>query len=68
MDKHAVTDADGGYLGVIDHSGGQGPTSHLTLFTYNQFGELSPSGNPIDLAVPNANGLAVMRPVQNEED
>jgi hypothetical protein len=62
------TDADGGYLGVIDHSGGQGATSHMTVFTYNRFGELSPSGNPIDLAVPNANGVAVMRPSQDEQD
>ena len=29
-------DADGGVLGVIDHGGGQ---SHLSLFTYNVFGE-----------------------------
>jgi hypothetical protein len=60
------TDADGGYLGVIDHTSGQGATSHLTVFTYNPFGELSPSGNPVDLAVPNANGVAVMRPAQDQ--
>jgi hypothetical protein len=62
------TDADGGYLGVIDHTSGQGATSHLTVFTYNQFGELSPSGNPLDLAAPNASGVAVMVPAQDEED
>jgi len=62
------TDADGGYLGVIDHSSGPGATSHLSMFTYNQFGELSPSGNPFDLGVPNANGVAIMRPPQGEED
>jgi hypothetical protein len=62
------TDADGGYLAVIDHSSGQGATSHLTVFTYNRFGELSPSGNSVDLAVPNANGVAVMRPAQHDED
>lgn len=62
------TDADGGYLGVIDHSSGPGATSHLNMFTYNQFGELSTSGNPFDLGVPNANGVAIMRPAQDEED
>ena len=46
-----------GDLGVIDHANGQ---SHLSLFTYNAFGELTPSGPPIDLGVANANGVAIM--------
>jgi hypothetical protein len=60
------TDAEGGYLGVIDHSGGASATSHLTIFTYNQFAELSASGSPIDLGVRNANGVAVMVPKELE--
>ena len=62
------TDADGGYLAVIDHSSGQGATSHLTLFTYNQFGELSASGSIVDIGVRNANGVAIMRSAEDEED
>jgi hypothetical protein len=62
------TDADGGYLGVIDHKGGSGATSHLTMFTYNRFGELSESGSVLDLGVPDANGLAIMRPAQDDRD
>jgi hypothetical protein len=61
------TDANAGFLGVIDHIGGPGATSHLNMFTYNQFGELSASGNILDLEVPNANGMAIM-PAQSEED
>jgi hypothetical protein len=52
-------DAAGGVLGVIDHVGGPTPTSHLSLFTYNKFGELTASGAPIAIG-PNANGVAVM--------
>ena len=55
------TDAAAGFLGVIDHSGGIGATSHLTLFTYNEFGELTASGSAIDLGVPDANGVAIMQ-------
>jgi hypothetical protein len=57
----APTDADanGGLFGVIDHGTGQ---SHLSLFNYNVFGELKPSGGPITLGVPNANGVAIMTP------
>jgi hypothetical protein len=50
-------DASEGVLGVIDHAGGQ---SHLTLFTYNAFGELTPKGAAIALGVRNANGIAIM--------
>ena len=41
-------DADKGVLGVIDHGAGQ---SHLSLLTYNAFGELSLSGAAINLGV-----------------
>jgi hypothetical protein len=57
----APTDADanGGIFGVIDHAANQ---SHLTVFSYNVFGELKPSGGPITLGVPNPNGVAIMTP------
>lgn len=51
-------DADSGVLGVVDHGSGQ---SHLSVFTYNQFGELTP-GTTIALGVPDANGVAVVAP------
>jgi len=60
-------DAANGYMAVIDHSGGSGATSHLTVFTYNAFAELSASGSPVDLGVPNPNGMAVMAPVKDED-
>ena len=50
-------DAGGGILGVIDHGGGQ---SHLSLFTYNTFGELTARGTAITLGVANANGVAIL--------
>jgi hypothetical protein len=58
------TDAAGGYLGVIDHTSGPGAESHLSVFKYNRFGELSVSGNIVSLNAPIANGLAVMVPIQ----
>jgi hypothetical protein len=57
-------DADEGVLGVIDHVAGQ---SHLSLFTYNKYGELTASGAPIDLGVANANGVAIMAPTDRDE-
>jgi hypothetical protein len=60
-------DANAGFLGVIDHGSGPGATSHLNMFMYNQFGELSPSGNILDLGVPSADGMAIM-PAQSEGD
>jgi YVTN family beta-propeller protein len=53
----ADIDAVSGVLGVVDHVGGQ---SHVSLFTYNEFGELAPLGAPIIVGVPNANGVAVL--------
>jgi hypothetical protein len=53
----ADIDAQAGILGVVDHGGGQ---SHLSLFTYNQFGELTAAGTPIDVGVRNANGVAIL--------
>jgi len=56
-------DATGGTLGVIDHGSG---ASHLSLFTYNQFGELAPSGTPINVGVPNASGVAIIPPADED--
>jgi len=50
-------DSDQGMLGVIDHGAGQ---SHLSLFTYNRFGELTGTGAAVNVGVPNANGVAIM--------
>jgi DNA-binding beta-propeller fold protein YncE len=50
-------DAAGGVLGVIDHGANQ---SHLSLFTYNAFGELLAAGTAITLGQPNANGIAIV--------
>ena len=55
----ADIDADSGILGVIDHGAGQ---SHLSLFTYNRFGELSATGTTITVGVPDANGVAILSP------
>jgi hypothetical protein len=52
-------DAEEGILGVIDHGAGQ---SRLSLFTYNEFGELTASGAPLTLGVANANGVAIVPP------
>ena len=59
-------DAAGGYLVVVDH-GGASPTSHLTAFTYDEFGNLKPNGTPWDLHVANANGIAVMEPAREAD-
>jgi len=58
-------DTDQGVLAVIDHGAGQ---SHLSLFTYNAFGELTPSGLPLDLGTANANGVAIMAPTDRDRD
>jgi hypothetical protein len=60
----ADIDADKGVLGVIDN--GAGP-SHLSLFTYNEFGDLAPSGAPISLGVATANGVAIMSPSDEDQ-
>jgi hypothetical protein len=49
---------------VIARGAGQ---SHLSLFTYNKFGELTASGAPITLGVPGANGVAIMAPADRDE-
>ncbi|HEY2380487.1 MAG TPA: hypothetical protein VGK48_04825 [Terriglobia bacterium] len=59
------TDAAGGYLGVIDKGTGAG--AHLTLFTYNDFAELSPSGT-LNLGNIAPNGVAIMTPAQFEDE
>jgi hypothetical protein len=53
----ADVDADSSVLGVIDHGAGQ---SHLSIFSYNTFGELAATGTAIDVGVANANGVAVL--------
>jgi hypothetical protein len=58
-------DAEGGVLGVIDHADG---ASHLSLFTMNDFGELSAIGTSIDLGTANANGVAIMSPFDMDEE
>ncbi len=58
-------DAESGILGAIDHVSGR---SHLSLFTYNRFGELSVSGLPIDLGTANANGVAIMPPSDRDDN
>jgi hypothetical protein len=52
-------------LGVIDHGAGQ---SHLSLFTYNRFGELSAMGTTITVGVPDANGVAILSPRDDDRN
>jgi hypothetical protein len=52
-------DTNDGVLAVIDHGAGQ---SHLSLFAYSRFGELSASGAPITVGAANANGVAIVPP------
>jgi hypothetical protein len=59
----ADMDADAGVLGVIDHGAGE---SHLSLFSYNAFGELAPAGATIAVGVSNANGVAILAPRDRE--
>jgi hypothetical protein len=61
----ADIDARGGVLGVIDHGNGQ---SHLSIFTYDEFGELAAHGSPITIGVPTANGVAVLDPKAQERN
>lgn len=60
----ADIDADSGVLGVIDHGGGQ---SHLSVFTYNRFGELAAAGATITIGVPDANGVAILSPLGDNQ-
>jgi hypothetical protein len=59
----ADLDAGNGVLGVVDHIGGQ---SHLSLFAYNGFGELTAAGSPITVGAPGANGVAIVAPAAGE--
>jgi hypothetical protein len=52
-------------LGVIDHGGA---ASHLSLFAYNAFGELTTKGTAIDIGVANANGVAILSPRERGRD
>jgi len=58
-------DAAEGVLGVLDRGAGQ---AHLTLFTVNVFGELGVPGPAITLGAPNANGVAIIGPVENGDN
>jgi hypothetical protein len=60
----ADIDASAGVLGVIDHGSGQ---SHLSLFAYDAFGELSALGPTITIGVPDANGVAILSPRADDE-
>jgi hypothetical protein len=59
----ADMDADSGVLGVTDHGGSE---SHLSIFSYNAFGELVPAGATITVGVANANGVAILSPRDRE--
>lgn len=61
----ADIDADAGVLGVIDHGAGQ---SHLSVFTYNRFGELAPTGATITVGVADANGVAILSPRDDDRN
>ena len=56
----ADIDAAGGILGVISGA------SHLSLYAYNDFGELTPIGSAIDLGVSTASGVAIMSPTKGD--
>ncbi|AYV84802.1 MAG: hypothetical protein Hyperionvirus40_6 [Hyperionvirus sp.] len=54
----ADADQKGGNLVVVDHDT---TTSHLNFFRVNEFGQLFSQGElPVDVNVPNANGVAIM--------
>jgi hypothetical protein len=59
-------DAVAGVLGVIDQKSGPTPTAHLSLFIYNKFGELTPSGTPITVGA-SANGVAIMQAPSSQD-
>lgn len=61
----ADIDADSGVLGVIDHGAGQ---SHLSLFSYNRFGELTATGATINVGVADANGVAILSPRDDDRN
>jgi DNA-binding beta-propeller fold protein YncE len=61
----ADIDADAGVLGVIDHGAGQ---SHLSVFTYNRFGELAATGATISVGVADANGVAILSPRDDDRN
>jgi hypothetical protein len=56
-------DADDGVFGVVDHAARQ---SHLSLFAYDGFGELTASRTPFTLGVANANGVAIVAPAEHD--
>jgi hypothetical protein len=57
-------DADASVLGVLDRVAGE---AHLSLFTYNAFGELAASGSPIAIGAAGANGIAIVRAADHDD-
>lgn len=53
----ADVDAAGGVLAVVDHGSGQ---AHLSLFAYDDFGDLVSAAAPITLGGAGANGVAIL--------
>ena len=47
----------GGFEKLIDHGAGE---SHLSLFSYNPFGELTAAGAPTGVGAADANGVAIL--------
>jgi hypothetical protein len=57
-------DAEDGVLAVLDRGAGQ---SHVSLFAYDRFGELTPNGSQITIDVATANGVAIMPPSDRDD-
>jgi len=56
-------DAAAGVLALIDQGAKQ---SHVSLFSYNAFGELTALGSAITVDAPDGNGVAVMPPTDSD--
>jgi len=61
----ADIDAASGVLGVIDHGAGQ---SHLSILSYDEFGELAAHGAIINVGAADANGVAILAPRAQERN
>ncbi len=57
-------DADAGVMAVLDRIAGE---SHVSLFTYNVFGELMPNGAPISIGAGSANGVAIVKAAEHHD-
>jgi hypothetical protein len=47
---------------------GHAGQSHLSLFTFNGFGELAATGTTITVGVPDANGVAILSPRDDDRN